>query len=129
MRFSHPGTHLLSKIEIFSYSSESEDILRLFSKKIWTFFTFVQPVQFRIGIDINKIILNARRIARQQHLQALTTVMALSVEAIMAIIGVLVALPSAAMIIWTLVKRRNISRLRRKDMAICFLVSSVGNAK
>lgn len=47
----------------------------------------------------------------------------------MAIVGVLVALPSAIMIIWTLVKRRNIAKSCLRGMAVCFLVNSLRNAK
>lgn len=44
--------------------------------------------------------------------------MALSVEAIVAIVSVFVALPSALMIIWALIKRAKNARLRRRGMAV-----------
>lgn len=44
--------------------------------------------------------------------------MALSVEAIVAIVNVFVALPSALTVIWALVKRANNARLRRRGMTV-----------
>lgn len=63
---------------------------------------------------IKYIILNPGRKPRQQILQNFANAMAMSVEAIVAIIGVFVALPSTVMIIWTLVKRRHNAVLRRR---------------
>lgn len=44
--------------------------------------------------------------------------MALSAEAIVAIVSLFVALPYAAMTIWTFIKRTNNARLRRRGMAV-----------
>ncbi len=44
--------------------------------------------------------------------------MALSVEAIVTIVGVFVTLPSAILILWNLIKRINKATLRRRGMAV-----------
>lgn len=47
--------------------------------------------------------------------------MALSVDAVVTIVGVFVALPSAILILWNLIKRINNPALRRRGMAVFFL--------
>lgn len=44
--------------------------------------------------------------------------MAFSVEALVTVVGVLVALPSAILILWNLIKRVNNPALRRRGMAV-----------
>lgn len=56
----------------------------------------------------------------QKLIQAPITAMALSVKAIVAIVALFVALPSAVMIIWTLIKPINIARLRCRGMTTFF---------
>lgn len=60
----------------------------------------------------------------QQLIQAPIIATALSAEAIVAIVNVFVALPSALLVIWTFIKRASNEGLRRRGMAIYF--ASIG---
>lgn len=73
-------------------------------------------MQFYIKTNINTKY--PTKYPSQQLIQAPIIAMALSAEVIVAIFNVFVALPSALIVIWALVKRANHARLRRRGMAV-----------
>lgn len=106
------GIYPQSKIE----SQFSRRLLNAFQiTSIYAFFYL-----YKLTGSCQHEISNAGPKRSQQLIQAALYAMALSVEALVTIVGVVVALPSAILILWNLIKRINNRALRRRGMAVFF---------